>query len=303
MAPDQAGITRVGDLISISPSPPVVSLTDVARIRPEIAERGATRQAGATAEMRDLLSGYCLDDLETRAAFEVMIAGLAREQKLGDAFHVQGVYGAGKSHLLAALTLLAGHPQVAWPVFLRNHPGYGDVAAGFAKPRLVVSVALDEYPSKTHPLEHVVLSRVEEELANRHGVRAALTEESHLLDLVERYVAPQIGDALDEAASRACAVEWSELRQRDPERAAALALDLIAEMSFPLDWRRSRTQAWSELQRALGTTELDGVVVLLDELGLFLAGKDRAGLNADASFLQWLAQRTATARCWLICAT
>jgi len=46
-----------------------------------------------------------------------------------------------------------------------------------------------------------------------------------------------------------------------------------------------------------------GVVVLLDELGLFLSAKDRAGLNADASFLQWLAQRTATSRCWVICAT
>jgi hypothetical protein len=44
-------------------------------------------------------------------------------------------------------------------------------------------------------------------------------------------------------------------------------------------------------------------VVILDELGAFLASKDRSGLNADASFLQWLAQRTATSRCWLVCAT
>ncbi len=289
--------SRIGDLISIAPAPPVVSLTDLEQLRGELGDRSTPP------EIRDLLAGYCLSDSETRASFDTMISGLAREGELGDAFHVQGVYGAGKSHLLAVLTLLAGHPEQAWPVFLEGHPGYTELAGGFTKPRLVVAVALDEYPTKTHPLEYVVLSRIEQELAVRHGVRAALTEESHLLELVARYVMPQAGEALNGAAIRAGGVAWSELCQRDPKQAAAVALDFIADTGFPLDWRRSRTEAWAELQRTLRAANLDGLVVLLDELGLFLAGKDRAGLNADASFLQWLAQRTATARGWLICST
>ena len=300
--PDQPSAACVGDLISISAALPVVSLTDLERIRADL----------AAGDLSDLLTSYCLDDADTRAAFDVIIAGLARQQALGDAFHLQGVYGTGKSHLLAVLTLLCGHPEAAWPAFLATHPQYLEISDRF-RPRLVAAIALDEYPVQTHPLEHIVLSRIEEELARRHGLRVALTEESHLLELVERYVVPQAGAELDRAALGAAEAAgqdlrlppyvWGELRAADPGRAAAVALDFIEASQFPLDWRRSRVEAWGELQRALQAAALDGVVVILDELGLFLAGKDRRGLNADASFLQWLAQRTATARCWLICAT
>ncbi len=285
--------SRIGDLIEITPVPPVVSLTDVEQLRREL------RAEIVSPEIYDLLAGYCLNDPETRAAFDTMISGLAREGELGDAFHVQGVYGAGKSHLLAALTLLTGHPEQAWPLFLETHPDYKKLAHNFTKPRLVVAVALDEYPTKSHPLEYVVLSRLEQELAVRHGVKVALTEEAYLLELVAQYVLPQSGVALDNAAG----IPWGELRQRDPQQASAIALDFITEANFPLDWRRSRTEAWAELQRTLCAANLDGLVILLDELGLFLAGKDRAALNADAAFLQWLAQRSASARAWLICAT
>ena len=333
---DEPEAVRVGDLISLSPVTPVVSLSDVEGIRRSLAA-GQDSLSG----LRGLLAHYCLDDADTRAAFEVMVSGLARQAELGDAFHVQGVYGTGKSHLLAALTLLSGHPEQAWPVFLETHPEYAEVAGSFGGPRLVVAIALDEYPTRTHTLEYVVLSRIEQELAQRHGARVALTEESHLLELVDRYVAPQVGEGLEEAARGATGQNWGELRAGEPERAAAVALDFMAATGFPLDWRRSRAAAWRTLARTLaarktartartarktartaretarsargserkerGAPDMDigptGVVVLLDELGLFLSGKDRAGLNADASFLQWLAQRTATSRCWVICAT
>ena len=323
---DESEVVRVGDLISLSPVTPVVSLADVEGIRQSLAA-GDDSLSGLTG----LLAHYCLDDGDTRAAFEVMVSGLARQAELGDAFHVQGVYGTGKSHLLAALTLLCGHPEQAWPVFLGTHPEYAEVAGSFERPRLVVTIALDEYPTRTHTLEYVVLSRIEQELAQRHGVRVALTEESHLLELVDRYVAPQVGEGLEEAARGATGQSWGDLRAGDAERAAGVALDFIEQSGFPLDWRRSRAAVWKALAATMGGTENGtngtrngtvgtrsertergapslgsepaGVVVLLDELGLFLSAKDRAGLNADASFLQWLAQRTATSRCWVICAT
>jgi hypothetical protein len=283
----------VGDLISIPSDSPVVSLTDLERVRRELASGGDVSD-----HLSALLAHYCLDDANTRAAFDVIVSGLAREEALGDAFHLQGVYGTGKSHLLAVATLLCGHPRAAWPTFLATHPQYAQFPDRF-RPRLVAAVALDEYPVRTHPLEHIVLSRIEQELARHRDARVALTEESHLLDLVERYVVPQVGPQLDDAAG----VSWRQLREQDPDRAASVALEFMEASQFPLDWRRSRAEAWAELQRALRPAGLDGIVVILDELGLFLAGKDRSGLNADASFLQWLAQRTATARCWLICAT
>ncbi len=212
--------------------------------------------------------------------------------------------------------LLAGHPKAAWPAFLSSHPGYDRAAPrasqrsaasqssiGFERPRLVVAIPLDNYPAQSHPLEHIVLSQIEAELARRHGLRVALTEESHLLDLVEHYVMPQAGAGLDEAAVRTTGEEWQVLRARAPEKAAEVALEFLSESGFPLNWRRSRAEAWGVLRAALESNGIDGPVVLLDELGMFLAGKDRRGLNADASFLQYLAQRTPGERCWLVCVT
>ena len=136
---DQPEAVRVGDLISLSPVTPVVSLADVEGIRRSLAAGDDSPSA-----LVGLLAHYCLDDADTRAAFEVMVSGLARRAALGDAFHVQGVYGTGKSHLLAALTLLCGHPEQAWPVFLETHPEYAEVAGSFVRRRLVVAIELYE---------------------------------------------------------------------------------------------------------------------------------------------------------------
>lgn len=289
---------RIGDLISISPAPAVVSLTDLQALTDSVDDA-----AELPPELASLLGDYSLAHPDTRAAFEVMVESLARTPHRGDAFHVQGVYGAGKSHLLAVLALLVAHPQHAWPHFLHTYPEYEAAAGGFPGPRLVVPIPLDEYPAETHPLEHIVFARIEQELAARHGVRAALTEESHLLDLVDRYVVPQAGDDLDKATAAAHGTIWRSLRSQRPAQAAEAALAFIEHESFPLDWRRSRAEAWAELRRALQTHNIDGPVILLDELGTFLAGQDRRGMNADASFLQYLAQRTGNSRCWLICVT
>lgn len=288
---------RVGDLIAISPAPPVVSLSWLEMLRARLAAGGA-----CAAELDCLLGGYLLDDPETKAAFEAVCRSLGRPEPRGDAFLVAGVYGSGKSHLLAALALLAGHPEQAWPRFLATHPQYARFAAGFAAGRLVAAIALDEYPAPSHPLEYIVFSRLEQELA-RHGARIALTEQSHLLAVVDAYVLPQVGRELDRAARETHHTDWPRLRARDPEAAAELAIAFLTSSRFPLDWRRSRAEAWAALRQALAAHQLDGPVVLLDELGMFLAGKDRAGLNADAAFLQYLAQRAAGERCWVVAVT
>jgi hypothetical protein len=296
--PQQGPEACIGDIVAIVRTAPVVSLADVNQLRRQLRDG-----ADPGAELAALLRDYCLADPDTRAAFDVMMGALTADSRIGDAFHVQGVYGTGKSHLLAALALLTGHPRTAWPVFLEGHPECEELALAFDRRRLVAAIALDEYPSRTHPLEHVVLAELERALAEDHGVKVALTEESHLLDLVDRYVVPQAGAELDRVASEACGQGWAELRSQDPGRAAQVALEFITATSFPLDWRRSRSAAWAELRRALQASELDGAVIVLDELGLFLASKNRQALNEDASFLQWLAQRTASSPVWLICST
>ncbi len=276
----------------------MISLSGVERLRDDL--RAGT---GAAEQLRGLVGGYSLGNEEARAAFEAMTRSLGREGERGDAFLLQGVYGTGKSHLLSVLALLCAHPEEAWPAFLDTHPEHERARGGLKAPRLVAAIPLDEYAAATHSLEHIVLSRIEEELERHHGLQVALTEDSHLLELVERYVVPQASEGLNRAAEREHGAGWHELRDRSPGKAAEVALAFLKESAFPLDWRRSRAEAWGELRRALQSRGIDGPVVLLDELGTFLAGRDRRGLNADASFLQYLAQRAAGDRCWLICAT
>jgi hypothetical protein len=285
---------RIGDLVAVSRAPAVVSLSDVARLRDRLA-----CGEPCTEELASLLAEYHLGEEQTRLAFEAMLRSLGRSEERGDAFSVAGVYGSGKSHLLAVLALLCGHPQAAWPAFLEGHPQHARAAVGFPQPRLVVPIPLDEYPSPSHPLEQIVFSSLERELAQRHGVRVALTEDSHLVRLVFDHVLPRFREELNAAAG----TDWETLGDRDPAAAAQSALAVIERTGFPLDWRRSRAEAWGALRTALGREGLDGPVLLLDELGLFLAAKDRRGLNADASFLQYLAQLTGAERCWVVCVT
>jgi hypothetical protein len=62
----------------------------------------------------------------------------------------------------------------------------------------------------------------------------------------------------------------------------------------------SRLDAWAGLMDAVTAAGHDGLLLLVDELSLFLAGKSPAAREADAAFLQFLAGWTARAPVWLI---
>jgi len=82
------------------------------------------------------------------------------------------------------------------------------------------------------------------------------------------------------------------------ETARALA---VAGLALPVGWEGgSRLDAWSGLLETCRAGGYDGIVLLLDELSLFLAGRSPARREADAAFLQFLAGWTARAPVWLI---
>ncbi len=62
----------------------------------------------------------------------------------------------------------------------------------------------------------------------------------------------------------------------------------------------ARSDAWGALLDTCRAHGLNGIVLLLDEVSLFLAGKSPAQREADAAFLQFLAGWTARAPVWLI---
>lgn len=79
----------------------------------------------------------------------------------------------------------------------------------------------------------------------------------------------------------------------------ALARAGIAEMA---GWatRTPRPETWAELLACLATHGYDGLLLLVDELSLFLAGKSPSRREADAAFLQFLAGWSKHAPLWLI---
>jgi hypothetical protein len=82
------------------------------------------------------------------------------------------------------------------------------------------------------------------------------------------------------------------------EAARALA---AAGLEMPDEWQSgSRLDAWAGLLETCRAGGYDGIVLLLDELSLFLAGRSPAKREADAAFLQFLAGWTARAPVWLI---
>lgn len=82
----------------------------------------------------------------------------------------------------------------------------------------------------------------------------------------------------------------------------AIAALTAAGIPTPEAWQigGSRLDAWGALLESGRAHGYDGVLLLIDELSLFLAGKSPAKREADAAFLQFLAGLTARAPVWLI---
>ena len=75
-----------------------------------------------------------------------------------------------------------------------------------------------------------------------------------------------------------------------------------AGVTIPDDWNQSisRADAWHALLAGCREQGFDGLLLLLDELSLFLASKAPELREADAAFLQFLAEMTSRYPLWLI---
>lgn len=73
-----------------------------------------------------------------------------------------------------------------------------------------------------------------------------------------------------------------------------------AEIPLPPEWQAdaSRLDAWGALLDCCRGHGYDGLLILVDELSLFLAGKSPAQREADAAFLQFLADLCGRASVW-----
>jgi hypothetical protein len=288
-----------GDLIHLSDFPDVVVLSDVARLKRRMEREGDELSPHTRSLLEGYLSQYVITEPENRAACQAVLTSLARVEGPGRAFLIRGVYGAGKSHLLALASILAEHAR-AWPFFLRTHPEFAHLVSSFTASRqlLVIQVSLDEFRAESQALEDVIFDAIEAELAlPKYRVFSPLADASHILGVVREYLTAAEKPRLD----RLSGGSWEQLASESPSRAAEIAARLIRRRSLPISVRRSRGEAFARLWEILHANSFSGVALLLDELGLFLSSTKKRALDADAHFLQFLGQQAQRQPLWLIC--
>ena len=215
---------RLGELIEVRAFPTVV----------QAAEVRALRDAKTDDAARDFVAAYLGYDERSQRALDVSLRSLASTR--GGAFFINGVFGAGKSHLLGMFALLCDRRGRG--TFAASHPPLAPLLESFA-PRFTLHFSLDEYAAASFSLEEIFWREAASQWA-RDGFSP------------QDFPQPQAGSARSGAVSRS-------------EDFAALAA-------------------------ALREQGRDGICVFIDELSLFLAGRDHRDLQRDAAFLQFLGQ-------------
>ncbi len=209
---------RIGDFVEVANVNPVVQLSQV---------RDSARTKGFPDELAPLIDGYIVVEGANAAALHGLLSALPT----GGAFLLNGVYGTGKSHLMAVLGLLAEFPEARTRFATRN-PTWMPLLHSLSDRRFFTTyISLDEFDPAAFALETIVAKEFSAE-AERKGFSVPTDTSAR-------------GEWLHSV--------WQTVRQKG----------------------------------------FSGIVILLDELAMFLNAKSGEGLNRDASFLQFLAQATA----------
>lgn len=225
MLPSKFQNKLLGDFVESRPFPAVITGAHIRELR-------SHPDADQTL---DFVGGYLGFDARSHYALQTLLGSLAGTK--GGAFWLNGVYGSGKSHLLGVLALLC--EGAGREVFGALYPQFAPLLGNF-KPRLVVSIALDDYGAASFDLETIF---------------------------------------------------WRELNAQ----AARQGLELPAR-----NQAESRAENFAALESALEAANLSGLVICLDEVSLFLGGREREGLQSDAAFLQFLGQHSGRAPLWIV---
>ncbi|MFW5785109.1 MAG: DUF6079 family protein [Chitinispirillaceae bacterium] len=219
----------------------------------------------------------------------------------GQGYFLQGDFGSGKSHFLAALSAWLGG-DVQSDLFTERHEGLRKIREN-GKNFLPVPVSLVNYRGNT-PLETILVEACEKEL-NRRGVEASLSLKSRFLDhlktlLRDETLALQFCRKVEIKESDIDS--WVDSNPQDAYTAGQLFLKNNGLDSFQiLDNERSTV-----FESALDTATkagFSGIVLLIDELSEFFRSKpDSPSLNEDARTLQLLGEIGRSKPLWIIAA-
>ncbi|MBN1673212.1 MAG: hypothetical protein JXR37_19360 [Kiritimatiellae bacterium] len=269
---------KIGDLVDIPPVRTVIRIEE-----------------GRTASEEIAASFVFTAEIARHIA--VLADSLLKEH--GQGFFLQGDFGAGKSHVLAALTAwAAGRPGAE--ALSASHAGLKRVQ-DTGRRLLPVDISLVRHRAHT-ALEQIVAERIEELLAE-HGNATPL---SPLMRFRRRF-ADLLRDA-ELAASFAAVAgvepaaldDWLAANPRDAylkgvpflRKQGVQAVEALIE---------DRAELFATVMTEVRRAGFAGIVLLIDELSEFLRAKrSAAALNEDARLLQFLGELTQTEPLWIV---
>ncbi|MCS7193122.1 MAG: DUF6079 family protein, partial [Armatimonadetes bacterium] len=148
-------MAKVSDFVDVVAVNPVVQIAQV---------RDSPRIQTLPNELAPLVDSYLVVEGANAVAFHGLISSLTT----GGAFLLSGVYGTGKSHLLALLGLLAEFPDARHRFALRL-PEWSPLLKQLDSKRYFVAyISLDEFDPTVFALETIVAKEVAAE-AERKG--------------------------------------------------------------------------------------------------------------------------------------
>lgn len=299
----------IGDLIEVPPVRTVIRLKEGRESPEEIA-------------------GSFVFTTEVSAHLNVISEALRAGR--GQGYFLQGDFGSGKSHFLAAV--------YAW---LRAGAGAGRLSEAHQGLRqtaeagrrvLPVAVSLIDYRSGT-PLERILLESIEKALAEggravsltplsgflsrlkellldgeTAALFAALAGETAGEEEVESGAAegtPGQAGAPEAAAAPGTPDEVAGWISRHPRRAYTAGVRLLKKLGMPTPQAlvEERRESFQRVYQELGAAGFDGLFLLIDELSEFFRSKPTSqSLNEDARALQFLGELTAERPLWIVAA-
>jgi hypothetical protein len=271
---------RIGDLIEAPPVQTVIKLDD------------GTSDPGAITS-----TFVCTEDVTTHLS---IFAG-ALKRDVGKGFFLEGDFGSGKSHFLAALSAWTADREGAGK--LSDAIPYLAECKTLGKKFLAVDISLVKYRSAT-PLERIVVAAVESALAAKGHAARLSTLGRFQTHLGEILTAPAMAAAFESACgipARSIA-EWFS-RQPNEAYTASIAFLKKQGVGLPEVLIEERHEVFSRALEAVRTAGFSGMVLIIDELSEFFRSKtDAAALNEDARTLQLLGELTTSNPLWIIAA-
>ncbi|MFP4164964.1 MAG: DUF6079 family protein [Chitinispirillaceae bacterium] len=267
---------RIGDLIEVPAVQTVVRLESGKKISDEI-------------------TGSFVFTSDVEAHIHVLTRSLLKGS--GQGYFLQGDFGSGKSHFLAALSAWLGGDAEN-----QRHEGLKKIKEE-GKRFLPVPVSLVNFRGNA-PLESILSEAMEEQLRSR-GIEAALSLKSRFI----AYLKKLLGD--DTLASEFCLkvnterkdlFSWIDSNIQEAYTAGQLFLKSKEIDSFQvLD--NERSTLFESALRTASEAGFSGMVLLVDELSEFFRSKpDSPSLNEDARTLQLLGEISRSKPLWVIAA-